>query len=511
MNTLELEKAASMEPLGKLLKSLSGVLPFSFVIADMNQLVFSGQAEQDYAGFVDSLKQFSSDVVTANGFRHLSNGFPYAFYGVPISLHDVPAGALIAYTRREATSSGKQTGIEEIKDLLTSVADMVATWRSGQKESDEMAEQLAQSFEALSLYSRITPQITSFDFSEEVLRGLMVDLLEIMRADLIFTSLRERERYNIIEKRSNAESIVDPPAFVDALVRAIPPEASRLDEQYYIINNSKSTSEYEKVHPSPFRFLITPISRQHDSYGWLGLVSFNMGDIFRFVDLRMLTSVAKQIGSSLTNIDLYRELEQFVINVVRSLVYTIEAKDVYTHGHSERVSRHCLRIAERLQLGREEKRSLLWAAILHDMGKIGIPESVLNKPDKLTDEEYRLIKMHSRKGYNILKSLKPLSHSLPGILHHHERYDGKGYPEGLSADNIPFYARVIAVADTFDAITSDRSYRSQKQPEEALAIMNEVAGTQLDPELVQVFENLYRQDRGVEARGDFFEELQGVG
>jgi HD-GYP domain-containing protein (c-di-GMP phosphodiesterase class II) len=202
------------------------------------------------------------------------------------------------------------------------------------------------------------------------------------------------------------------------------------------------------------------------------MVLFDVEETFRFSELRIMTSVAKQIAVSLMNIDLYHELEQFLINVVKSLVYAIEAKDYYTRGHSERVSEYCMLMADRMKLNDEEKKHLFWASILHDMGKIGISESVLCKPGPLTDEEYEEIKAHPGKGYSILKPIGPLAPSLDGILYHHERCDGRGYPMGLKGMDIPLQARIIAVADTFDAITSDRSYRPKKTKEMALTIIN---------------------------------------
>jgi HD-GYP domain-containing protein (c-di-GMP phosphodiesterase class II) len=207
--------------------------------------------------------------------------------------------------------------------------------------------------------------------------------------------------------------------------------------------------------------------------------------------LRLLISIAEQVAVVISNTDLYNDLERFVFNVVKSLVYAIEAKDVYTRGHSERVSRYCLLMAEHLQLEENQKNHLHWASILHDIGKIGIPESILTKPDRLTDEEYRTIRDHPEKGHTILKPLDQLSASLPSILHHHERYDGTGYPRRLKGEEIPLLARVIAVADTFDAITSDRAYRPARTPQEALAIIKEVAGSQLDPALVDIFREVY--------------------
>jgi HD-GYP domain-containing protein (c-di-GMP phosphodiesterase class II) len=292
-------------------------------------------------------------------------------------------------------------------------------------------------------------------------------------------------------------------------VAAIPAEAPTLKDRYYIVTNSKGLAPFEALHPEPFRLLIAEVQHLKDHYGWLGLLSFNMDEIFRYSDLRMIVSAANQIAVALTNIDLYTELEQFLMKVVRSLVFAIEAKDTYTRGHSERVSQYCMRIANGVQMNRAERRDLLWASILHDMGKIGIPESVLNKPGKLTDEEYELIKAHPQKGYNILKPLTPLSRSLGAILHHHERFDGKGYPQGLKGKEIPFHARIIAVADTYDAITSDRSYRSRKTKDEALAIMDESAGTQLDAELVRTFVRVLDESELAGEAGDLGENPDG--
>jgi HD-GYP domain-containing protein (c-di-GMP phosphodiesterase class II) len=148
-------------------------------------------------------------------------------------------------------------------------------------------------------------------------------------------------------------------------------------------------------------------------------------------------------------------------------------------------------MAERLQLDEAEKNILNWASILHDIGKIGIPESILNKPARLNDEEFNVIEGHPKKGHDILEPLEQLTSCLPSILHHHERLDGKGYPHGLKGEEIPFLARIIAVADTFDAITSNRAYRSAKAAEKALAIVEEVAGTQLDPVVVEAFKEVY--------------------
>ncbi len=210
--------------------------------------------------------------------------------------------------------------------------------------------------------------------------------------------------------------------------------------------------------------------------------------------------MAKQIAMIIANTDLYRDMERFVINIVKSLVHAIEVKDFYTRGHSERVNRYCMMMADRLDLDKEDKENLHWASILHDVGKIGTPETILNKPAKLDDEEYDLVKNHPLKGFEILKPIEQLAGCLPGILYHHERYDGKGYPEGLKGEAIPLCARIIAIADTFDAITSDRAYRSCRSPEDALSIMKNAAGSQLDAELFEIFQKMYRDHFGSRSR-----------
>jgi HD-GYP domain-containing protein (c-di-GMP phosphodiesterase class II) len=152
-------------------------------------------------------------------------------------------------------------------------------------------------------------------------------------------------------------------------------------------------------------------------------------------------------------------------------------------------------IGRRLELSEKESNDLKWASILHDIGKIGIPERILNKTDRLTDDEFEIIKGHPAKGGKILRPVAQLAGSLSAIIHHHERYDGGGYPNGLKGEDIPLAARIIAVADTFDAINSTRAYRPARKPEEAMAAIEAVAGSQLDPYIVKVFKEIYKGPR----------------
>lgn len=182
-------------------------------------------------------------------------------------------------------------------------------------------------------------------------------------------------------------------------------------------------------------------------------------------------------------------------HIIFSLADTLEAKDVYTRGHSERVARYSAILARSLDLNNEEIEIARRGALLHDIGKVGIKDSVLNKPGKLTPEELAHIRTHPSKGYEICKNLRSFQNYLPLIRSHHERYDGRGYPDGLEGDNIPILARVCAITDTFDAMTTDRSYRTGIAPVDAVAIMEkEIHSGQWDSKILKKFIDIVKED-----------------
>ncbi|MBD3380465.1 MAG: HD domain-containing protein [Candidatus Omnitrophica bacterium] len=199
--------------------------------------------------------------------------------------------------------------------------------------------------------------------------------------------------------------------------------------------------------------------------------------------------------------ELYEREHRIFINTSISLAAAIDARDPYTHGHTERVTQYALSISEELddlpeaQAYLNFRETLHIAGLLHDVGKIGVPDSILNKEDQLTSEEYERIKEHSLTGAAILYPISELKGVCNEVRAHHERYDGEGYPDGLKADEIPFVARIIAVADTFDAVTSDRPYRRKKPAETAVRIIEENSGTQFDPVVVSAFLLAYKKGK----------------
>ena len=237
-----------------------------------------------------------------------------------------------------------------------------------------------------------------------MLKDLAEQILGAMRTEMAFARLPDRPEYDmLLNKKGVGDKISHPNAFVNALISAIPERAPSLKENYFLVADSKMTPGYAALHPETFRFLAVRMQHKDIFYGWLGLVSFNLKEIFRRSELQLMSSMAEQLALVLANTEMYADLENFVINVVKSFVQAIEAKDNYTRGHSERVSHYVMRVAARLNLNEEQRKDLNWASVLHDVGKIVIPEAILNKPGSLTDEEYSIIKAHPEKGYNILQ------------------------------------------------------------------------------------------------------------
>ncbi|MFA7404063.1 MAG: HD domain-containing phosphohydrolase [Pelobacteraceae bacterium] len=204
-------------------------------------------------------------------------------------------------------------------------------------------------------------------------------------------------------------------------------------------------------------------------------------------DLKMLTSLAHQVGPAIENARMYETMRESFYGVSLALAEALEKRDYYTGGHTNRVSAYCMSIGSRLNLGEKEMESLWLASILHDIGKIGVEDRVLQKAGQLDNEEFALMSRHSEYGSEILSHIKSHRAVIPGVRSHHEKYDGNGYPDRLKANGIPLVARIISVADAFDAMTSDRPYRKALTHREAFAELVRCKGTQFDPDIVDAF------------------------
>ena len=210
-------------------------------------------------------------------------------------------------------------------------------------------------------------------------------------------------------------------------------------------------------------------------------------------DLSTLEKLAYQIGVALENSRLITDLEELFIGTVKSLSSAIDAKSKWTAGHSERVTKYSVEIGKGIELSEKELRDLELSGLLHDVGKIGTYESILDKAGKLTDEEYKIIKEHPGKGAEILLTIKQMKDIIPGVKYHHEFFNGKGYPDGLKGENIPLMARILCVADSVDAMGADRPYRKGRAMDEIIVEVKRCSGMQFDPKFVDVFLNVIKE------------------
>ena len=211
--------------------------------------------------------------------------------------------------------------------------------------------------------------------------------------------------------------------------------------------------------------------------------------------VRYQTDLEREVAKRTAEvIEQHKRLDRISVQVVQALSGAIDAKDKYTNGHSARVAEYSKEIAKRAGFSETMQNDIFMMGLLHDVGKIGILDSIINKPSKLTNDEYDIIKTHPVVGNNILKNISEFPNLLIGARWHHERYDGKGYPDGIAGEKIPKEARIIAVADTYDAMTSKRSYRDELPQDVVSSEIEKGKGTQLDPVFADIMLDMIRED-----------------
>jgi HD-GYP domain-containing protein (c-di-GMP phosphodiesterase class II) len=245
--------------------------------------------------------------------------------------------------------------------------------------------------------------------------------------------------------------------------------------------------------------MCAPLLAHNKMIGVLEVLNKLDGSDFTEQDLETLVSVASSAAISIENSRLQQSVIDGCKSTIKALAATIDAKDPYTCGHSQRVVEYALLGGVSLSLSRGELEVIEYAGILHDVGKIGIPDYILAKPGQLTDEEYRIIRKHPIISANIIDAVPFLEAAKKLILHHHERYDGLGYPDGLEGDEVPIGAYLLAVADTFDAITTDRPYRAALSIQHAIAELHRSSGTQLCPIAVDAFVSAIKRKSSAQA------------
>lgn len=212
-------------------------------------------------------------------------------------------------------------------------------------------------------------------------------------------------------------------------------------------------------------------------------------------DAELLTVLGHQVAIAIENAGLYSDLKETFYETAAALAETVDKRDPYTGGHTRRVMEYSVAIGERMGLSDTEMDTLRLSAILHDVGKVGVPDAILQKPGRLDDDEWTVMAGHAEAAADILGHVTRLRDALPGVRWHHERLDGTGYPDRLQGDAVPVLARIIAVADAFDAMTTTRAYSTARSPEAAIAELRRCAGTQFDPRAVEAMNDSLEDER----------------
>ena len=411
--------------------------------------------------------------------------------------------------------AGRQTPVAaealgRMAELAASKLDADQHVEQLEEEVEKLSVHLGSTFEEISLLYRLTQNLKLSSDHEDLGQRALEWLSEVLPAEglaLQFTPHAERD---LLTPGSRTEPVLltygDCPLDVAGFSRLVAELGLNVSNRPLVVNRSRHDASKWGV-PNIRQLVIVPVAEGERLFGWLAAFNhtrdgeFGSAGEFGTAEASLLSSVGTMLGIHSGNIDLYQQQAELLTGVVRAMTSAIDAKDPYTRGHSDRVARVAVRLAQQLGCDAETVRTIYFSGLLHDIGKIGINDEVLRKPGKLSEAEFEHIKTHVEIGYRILVDLRKMAHMLPVVLHHHESWDGKGYPHGLAAEQIPYLARIVAVADAYDAMASDRPYRAGMDDDKLDSIIRAGAAKQWDPQVVEAFFAARDDIRAISGRG----------
>ncbi len=367
---------------------------------------------------------------------------------------------------------------------------------------DDFVRQVSDNFEEMIWLRRFAAQMVVSEQLElmEMARPNLDALRRVVNAECV-AMLVNRDSHHVTSSSertgSSYECVISGPSFDHAdLWNLVQNYRDEADIQPYVRNETTPGECAESIRS----FLIVSVAVSDRSFGWIVAVNklpastrrneagASMSENeFGTQEASLIEAAAAIMAVHASNTELFRQKDQLLIGTIRAMMHVIEAKDPYTRGHSDRVAKIARRIAQQLKLSNRQCDQIYISGLVHDIGKIGVPDHILNKPGRLTDDEFNEIKKHPRRGFKILRALEQIENVLPGVLYHHEAVDGTGYPERLKGDQIPVVAKILAVSDAYDAMTSDRPYRKGMELSRAEEILMNGAGQQWDLQVVKAF------------------------
>ena len=352
-----------------------------------------------------------------------------------------------------------------------------------EQELDALSGQLSNTYEELSLIYQLSSGMKINRRASDFFRQACHDVMEVMGVRGMGVALRGDNEHQ------QEPVLYGPLSLPHGKVHRLADELMdvlRLRKSPLLVNHLAKDKTFAWLGEHARQLIAVPLQRQDQVLGCMFGLDKPSGE-FDTVDSKLLNSIANESAIYLENAMLYDDVRGLMMGLLHAMISAVDAKDTYTCGHSERVALVSRRLAKEIRLGEHEVERIYMAGLLHDVGKIGVPEAVLKKTGKLTDEEFAEIKKHPEIGARILRDIKQIEDIIPGVLHHHERWDGRGYPMGLSGDSIPLMGRIICLADCFDAMSSSRTYRTALPLEHVLGEIRKCAGTQFDPRLAEAF------------------------
>lgn len=351
-------------------------------------------------------------------------------------------------------------------------------------ELDSTVAELSNKYEELVFLYDVSESLGSLQQVYQLIDLILEKAVEHSKADNAILFLLDKEIGVLRIKGMHGIDWLDPEKYIVRIGSGVVGKVARNGQP--VIQNDLMITGVDRKRAIT-ALLCVPLKVKEEVIGVISVAHEEPGEMFTSVDQKLLSALAGPAAITMDNARLYEETKKMFLSIISALAAAIDAKDPYTHGHSRRVTYYGMVIAEGIGAAPEFIEMVKLAGILHDVGKIGIPESILGKASSLTDGEYRHIMDHTVIGAKILGSIDALKHVIPAIKHHHERFGGGGYPDGLKGEDIPLAARILSIADTFDAMTTDRPYRRRLSDEEALGELGRNRGSQFDPELVRAF------------------------
>ncbi|HUJ79157.1 MAG TPA: HD domain-containing phosphohydrolase [Nitrospiria bacterium] len=362
-----------------------------------------------------------------------------------------------------------------------------------QQEMENLSNEISRNYEELNLHYEMAARLGTHPNAGPVYQHMVDQIRRMIRCDHIAILLSD-EQGGLTSVYATDRAGRQLPPFRFGPNKGISGEVLKSGTSMIVCRTDRDPRFVAPPYPVSAQMSV-PMTTSGKVLGVINLSDKEGGAEFSTNEMKLLETIARQAAIVLDNSRLFTDLRSLFLSAVKSLASAIDAKDPYTHGHSLRVAYYSTIIADGLSLPPDQREEVYLAAVLHDVGKIAIPESILLKPGLLTESEWEKMRQHPLHSAQILGTVTQFRALSNIVRHEHERYDGSGYPDGLKAATIPLASRIIAIADAYDAMTTNRSYRQGMAPDQAITALSKAVGTQFDPKVFSHLQSAFEQGR----------------